>query len=77
MRLLVEQITIKKTFMGICVGMQLLADKAHEFGEHDGFADTSGEVIKIKQHPEFKTIYMGWNEIKFNAHPLFQNCKAI
>ena len=59
---LVEQIIIKKKpFMGICVGMQLLADKAHEFGEHDGFGWISGEVIKIKQHPEFKIPHMGWN----------------
>ena len=74
---LVEQIIIKKKpFMGICVGMQLLADKAHEFGEHDGFGWISGEVIKIKQHPEFKIPHMGWNEIKFNAHPLFQNLQS-
>mgnify|MGYP005725061757 CR=1 FL=1 len=72
---LVEQIKIKKKpFMGICVGMQLLADKAHEFGEHDGFGWISGEVVKIQQHPEFKIPHMGWNELKIeNPSKVFKD----
>lgn len=52
----------KKPFLGICVGMQVLADKGFEFGEHKGFGWISGEVkkIKIKKMP---SIHIGWNNI--------------
>jgi len=37
----------KKPFLGICVGMQVLADKGFEFGEHSGFGWIGGVVNKI------------------------------
>jgi glutamine amidotransferase len=62
-------------FLGICVGMQLLADVGREFGEHKGLGWISGEVVKIAPRgPSLKIPHMGWNELKIeHAHPLLAN----
>ncbi|SCA56263.1 Imidazole glycerol phosphate synthase subunit HisH [Candidatus Terasakiella magnetica] len=62
-----------KPFMGICVGMQLMADRGLEHGSHEGLGWIGGEVVAIK--PEDKALkipHMGWNELSFDegAHPL-------
>jgi glutamine amidotransferase len=61
-------------FLGICVGMQLLADVGREFGEHKGLDWISGEVMKIApSDPSLKIPHMGWNELKMErTHPLLQ-----
>jgi glutamine amidotransferase len=54
----------KKPFLGICVGMQLLADTGLEYGEHKGLGWIKGVVKKIE--PEDKTLpipHMGWNSL--------------
>tara|TARA_B100001146_G_C15962858_1_gene340587 strand:+ start:35 stop:670 length:636 start_codon:yes stop_codon:yes gene_type:complete len=61
----------KKCFMGICVGMQLLADSSSEFGTHKGFGWIPGAVVEIPRAPNFKIPHMGWNEIQFKDHKLF------
>ena len=76
---LVEQIIIKKKpFMGICVGMQLLATIGHEGQDNNSGLDwISGEVKKIVVEQGFKIPHMGWNSIKFNKpHPLFADISA-
>jgi glutamine amidotransferase len=51
-------------FFGICVGMQLLADRGLEHGTHTGLGWISGDVIPLQQtHPGLKIPHMGWNEI--------------
>ena len=65
----------KVPFMGICVGMQLLADLSYEFGTHSGFGWIPGEVRKIASPKEYKIPHMGWNEITFSDHKLFDNCE--
>lgn len=56
-----EVLIKKKPFLGICVGMQLLADTGEEFGKHYGLGWISGNVIKLKS----KVIpHIGWNDIK-------------
>jgi glutamine amidotransferase len=59
-------------FLGICVGMQLLADVGREFGDHKGLGWIGGEVVKIApRDPTLKIPHMGWNELKIErAHPL-------
>ena len=52
----------KKPFLGICVGMQLLATKSYENGTHQGLGWIDGEIIKIPQ-TELKLPHMGWNEV--------------
>lgn len=52
--------------LGICLGMQLLAEKGYEGGEHAGLGLIPGEVIKIYNHqadPAFRVPHIGWNEI--------------
>ena len=63
----------KKCFMGICVGMQLLADNSEEFGDHTGFGWISGSIVKLPQHQSFKIPHMGWNEVEFDQHKLFSS----
>ena len=52
-------------FLGICVGMQLLATVGVEFGRHAGLGWIAGEVVKITPNdPNLKIPHMGWNELK-------------
>ena len=52
-------------FLGICVGMQLLATVGVEFGRHAGLGWIAGEVVKITpDDPALKIPHMGWNELK-------------
>ena len=57
-----EVLRKKKPFLGICVGMQVLAEKGLEFGEHKGLGWIPGNVIKIKTN-ELPSIHIGWNDI--------------
>jgi glutamine amidotransferase len=52
--------------LGICLGMQLLAEKGFEGGEHKGLGLIAGEVTKIfneKGDNTFRVPHIGWNEI--------------
>ena len=57
-------------FLGICVGMQLLATVGKEFGEHLGLGWIAGEVVKITPSESsngsgaLKIPHMGWNELR-------------
>ncbi len=59
-------------FLGICVGMQLLATIGREHGDHPGLNWIQGEVVPIVPAPDRKVPHMGWNELSFTpgAHPL-------
>src|SRR5580692_6080144 len=51
-------------FLGICVGMQLLATVGREFGDHAGLGWIAGEVVKITPNDAtLKIPHMGWNEL--------------
>ncbi len=51
-------------FLGICVGMQLLATRGLEFGETPGLGWIGGDVRKITSHdPGIKIPHMGWNTL--------------
>jgi len=52
----------KKPFLGICVGMQVLADKGYEFGEYDGLGWIPGGVEKINAG-DLPLPHIGWNNI--------------
>ena len=60
-------------FLGICVGMQLLATRGLEHGETPGFDWISGEVRAIEPaDPALKIPHMGWNTLEPNKpHPVF------
>jgi len=60
-------------FLGICVGMQLLASRGLEFGETPGLGWIPGEVRQLAPaDPACKVPHMGWNALEGVAdHPLF------
>ena len=65
-------------FLGICVGMQLLADKGIEFGEHDGLGWIGGTVKAMKPgSAAIKIPHMGWNDvIPTEGHDLLEAGEA-
>jgi glutamine amidotransferase len=65
-------------FLGICVGMQLLATRGKEFGETPGLDWIGGEVRRLVVHDHaFKIPHMGWNALEDVAdHPLFAGLKT-
>jgi len=68
----------KKPFLGICVGMQVLASSGYENGEHQGLGFINGKVEKIISNENLKVPHMGWNSliIKQPKHPIFNDIKA-
>ncbi|HWB49440.1 MAG TPA: imidazole glycerol phosphate synthase subunit HisH [Stellaceae bacterium] len=62
-----------RPFFGICVGMQLMADRGREFEVVDGLGWIAGEVVAIEPaDPRCKIPHMGWNELVLaRSHPVF------
>jgi glutamine amidotransferase len=60
-------------FLGVCVGMQLLADRGLEFGEAEGLGWIAGEVRRLEPDgAQFKIPHMGWNALEaMSGHSLF------
>ena len=65
-----EVLKNKKPFLGICVGMQLLAEVGDEFGIHKGLGWIKGKVIKLKSNV---LPHIGWNEVKIKKKNLIFN----
>jgi len=67
-----------KPFFGICVGMQLMAERGLEHGIHEGLGWLKGDVVKIEPSDlSLKIPHMGWNELEVvNGHPLLENMPA-
>jgi glutamine amidotransferase len=65
-------------FLGICVGMQLLADLGTEGGETKGFGWIKGTVEKIPSKEGIKIPHMGWNEIHFcKDHKIIDSLRNV
>ena len=65
-----------RPFLGICVGMQLMAEAGLEHGRHPGLGWIAGEVVNLAPRPEalphVKIPHMGWNNLHLaRLHPLF------
>jgi len=78
---LTEAVIAGKTpFLGICVGMQLLASEGHEHGVHPGLGWIPGEVTRLAGGPGLKIPHMGWNDLTLSAagaaHPVFRGLPA-
>jgi glutamine amidotransferase len=60
-------------FLGICVGMQLMAEVGREFGDHAGLGWIKGAVVRMTpDDPSLKIPQIGWNELSLACeHPLF------
>src|SRR4051794_29555606 len=53
-----------RPFLGICVGMQLMATRGLEFGETPGFDWIQGDVVALRPaDPALKIPHMGWNTL--------------
>lgn len=67
-----------RPFLGICVGMQLMAECGREFETTEGLGWVGGEVVAIEpRDPDLKIPHMGWNEIVPRAvHPLLAGLGA-
>lgn len=67
-----------RPFMGICVGMQLMASEGLEHGRTEGFGWIKGSVQAITpEDPALKIPHMGWNDFtSIAAHPVFEGVKA-
>jgi len=63
----------KKPFLGICVGMQMLAEKGFENGEHEGLGWLKGNVEKIPAGKNLRIPQMGWNSIKIKKKSRLMN----
>jgi imidazole glycerol-phosphate synthase subunit HisH len=65
----------KKPLLGICLGMQMLADCGLEGGETPGLSLISGSVKRIDSLGCDQRIpHMGWNEVHYHSgHPLYQH----
>jgi len=67
-----------KPFLGICVGMQLMATRGVEYGIHAGLDWIAGDVVRIAPADKaLKIPHMGWNELLDLApHPLLAGIAA-
>jgi imidazole glycerol-phosphate synthase subunit HisH len=67
-----------RPFLGICVGMQLMADRGREFEPVDGLGWVPGEVVTIERSDlALKIPHMGWNELlPCAAHPVLAGLPA-
>lgn len=63
---IVKEEAVKKPFLGICLGMQLLFEKSFEFGEHEGLGLIKGSVKLMKPEGDLAIPQMGWNALEYN-----------
>lgn len=62
-----------RPFLGICVGMQLLATRGLEFGGSEGLGWIPGEVVPLPHSTQFRAPQMGWNEVRLTSpHAVFE-----
>lgn len=62
-----SHVQTRKPLLGICLGMQLLADESEEFGLHPGLGFISGRVVKLS--PKDRNILVpniGWHKVNLN-----------
>jgi glutamine amidotransferase len=77
--LLGELVARRETpFLGICLGMQMLATKGLEGGEAEGLCWIEGEVRRLEpKFREERLPHMGWNEVVFmKDSPIFKNIES-
>lgn len=70
-----------KPFLGICVGMHLMAHEGHEHGIHEGMGWIDGTVERMEpEDPALKIPHMGWNELALTdagaKHPVCRGIQA-
>ncbi len=72
---ILKSVDDNKPFLGICLGMQLLAEKSYEYGVHEGLGIVKGKVVRFED-TSLKIPQMGWNLIDPNPDcPIFADVK--
>ena len=76
----IEEAVIKggRPFMGICIGMQMMATRGLEYTETPGFDWIPGTVAAISpSDPSLKIPHMGWNDLVIDhPHPIFEGIET-
>lgn len=73
-----EEAAKGKPLMGICLGMQMLFEKSHEYGVHEGLSLLRGEVVPMEGYIDrsLKIPHIGWNALHLTReHELFKYVK--
>jgi glutamine amidotransferase len=72
-----QTVTNKRPILGICVGMQVLADEGREFETSIGLGLIGGAVRRIEFPNDFSGVrklpHVGWTKIKPKENPLFED----
>lgn len=63
----------KTPFLGICLGMQLLAEDSSEQGMHKGLGWIKGRVREIPAAPGIRVPHVGWNTTQTRQPDMFVN----
>jgi glutamine amidotransferase len=65
-------------FLGICVGMQLMAERGLEFATTTGLGWIAGDVVAIQPAPDRKVPHMGWNDLEIERpdHPVLAGIES-
>ncbi len=61
----IKEEAVKKPFLGICLGMQLLFEKSYEFEETEGLGFIKGNV-KLMETGDMSLPHIGWNKLEIN-----------
>ena len=71
-------VTGGKPFMGICIGMQMMASRGLEYSETPGFDWIGGDVVHIApSDTSLKVPHMGWNDLVIASdHPVFDGVSS-
>jgi len=71
-------VTGGKPFMGICIGMQMMASRGLEYSETPGFDWIGGDVVHIApSDTSLKVPHMGWNDLVIAGdHPVFDGVSS-
>lgn len=72
---IIQHIESGKSFLGICLGLQMLFDVGYEDGEHRGLGVLRGKCIRfdVDQTQGLKVPHMGWNQLEVKRpSPLFK-----
>ena len=76
---LIDAVEVKgRPFLGICVGMQLMARVGHEYRDTQGLGWIDGEVRLIEpSDPSMKVPHMGWNDLVIDRpHPVLEGIET-